>query len=78
MKFYFDYETEELVTREVALSRMANTISDDDIMRFIGDYLSWGDLRAHLSDDFANDLINQMANDWLFDRFSEYDLIESE
>ena len=78
MKCYFDYETEELVTREVALSRMANAIPDDDIMRYIGDYLSWSDLRTHLSDDFVDKLIYQMATDWLFDRFSEYDLIESE
>ena len=79
MRVYMDTEANEIVSENVARSRINASVDSDDIMHYIYKYVGWNELREHLADDgFINDIIDKVGDNWFGDRFEEYDLIESE
>ena len=78
MKVYMDMNTNEMVSEDIARSRMRASIEGDDIMNHIFNNVNWSELRNHIDNDFVMDLVDRLSDDWFGDRFEEYDLIESE
>ena len=78
MKVYMDRENNEIVSEDVARSRMYASIEDEDIMNYIFNNLSWSELREYIDESFILDVVDGLSNDWFDERFDEYDLIESE
>ena len=78
MKVYMDMNLNEMVSEDVARSRMRASIEGDDIMNHIFNNVSWSELCKHIDNDFVMDLVDRLSDDWFDERFEEYDLIESE
>ena len=79
MKVYMDLNANEIVSEDVARSRISASVDSDDIMSYIYHHVSWDELREHLvHDDFIDNIIDDISDSWFGDRFEEYDLIESE
>lgn len=78
MRIYMDMNHNEIVTEDVARSRMRASIEGDDIMNHIFNNVSWNELREHIDNDFVMELVDRLSDDWFDERFEEYDLIESE
>lgn len=79
MRVYMDMNANEIVSEEVARSRMKASVDGSDIMYYLYHHVSWTELQKHLvGDDFINDMIDKITDGWFDDRFEEYDFIESE
>ena len=79
MRVYMDMNANEIVSEDVARSRINASVDGDAIMYYIYHNVRWSELREHLADDdFINDIISNISDSWFDDRFEEYDLIESE
>ena len=70
MKVYMDMNSNEIVSEEVARSRMCASITGDEIMHYIFDDVGWDELRKHLDDDFVIGLFNNLSNDWFSESFT--------
>lgn len=78
MKVYMDMNKNEIVSEDVARSRMRASVDGDDLMNHIFNNVSWGELIKHIDHDFVMELVDRLSDDWFDERFEEYDLIESE
>lgn len=78
MRVYMDVNTNEIVTEEVARSRIRKDIDSDEIMSYIWNNIDWSDIRAHLDNGFVTSVVDRIVDEWFNENFDGYDVIESE
>ena len=67
MKVYYDYENEEILTEEEAIKYVKEEILNDDygIWEFITDNYYYEEIMSHLSQDFLEEITEELIKNRL-------------
>lgn len=75
---YLDNDTNEIVTKKVAFSRLREGLYPEDILDYMRRNMDWEDIAKYIDPDFVGEVSNEIVEECFPDRFTEYEIIESE